>query len=111
MKGFSYLGRENGNPLNNPNEKSLKQELKDRLTEKWNTKPKQIKSRPLPNPVIMENISNEQRFLQDLFGGNGTLGRGDNLPKVDGVLINGGGLIKNGDEGRTGNMFGMRRRY
>ena len=111
MNGFTYLEKGKIKTIENPNEKSIKQELKNRLVEKWNAKPIQVKSRNLPAPVVMENISNEQRFLQDLFGGNGTLGRGHNLPKVDGVLINGGGLIKNGDQGRTGSMFGMRRRY
>lgn len=110
MKGFSYLGKEKPKEAN-PTDKSIKKALKDRIIEKWNTPPKQFRSRPSPSPVIMENISNEQRFLKDMFGGNGTLGRGHNLPKVDGVLINGGGLIKNGDGGSTGSMFGVRRKY
>ena len=77
---------------------------------KYGNKPQPFVKRSLPAPTIGENLTKEQRFLGDLFGGNGTLGRGHNLPRMNRTLFSGGGLIKNGDDGETGNMFGMRRR-
>jgi hypothetical protein len=79
-------------------------------TIKYGEKPTDFKARKLPQIQIGENLSREQRFLNDLFGGNRTFGTGNNLPKVDGVLITGGGLINNGDYGETATMFGMRKR-
>jgi hypothetical protein len=74
-------------------------------------KPTQFKPRALPQTIqVGENLTKEQRFLNDLFGGNGTLGQGINLPKVRGVLISGNGLINNEDYGDTGSMFGVKRR-
>jgi len=58
---------------------------------------------------ITQVISKEQGMLQELFGGRRTFGTGQNLPKVEGVLITGNGLLNNGDrERRTGKMFGLR---
>ena len=54
-----------------------------------------------------ERLSREQEALHGFFGGSPTWGTGKDLPKFDGVLISGGGLIKNGDDGATGRMFGI----
>lgn len=76
-----------------------------------------IRSRSIPVSQIqssvpirqeMQLVSKEQRILQELFRGEPTWGTGNNLPKVNGILIKGGGLIKNGDVYRqTGAMFGI----
>lgn len=66
--------------------------------------------RPTIRP-IQEIITKEQAFLRGMFGGGEKLfGTGKNLPKIEGILIKGGGLIKNDDFGETAGMFGMRRR-
>ena len=59
---------------------------------------------------IKRPLTAGQQILQELFGGsNQTWGTGQNLPKVDGVLRTGEGLIKNGDYiKKTGRMFGLR---
>jgi hypothetical protein len=78
---------------------------------KFGKTPRDFKARQLPRTIAVgENLTREQRFLGELFGGNGTLGRGNNLPEINGVLRSGHGLINNNDFGDTGSMFGMFRR-
>jgi hypothetical protein len=62
-------------------------------------------SRTLPT----SGISKSQAMLRDIFSGEMTFGTGQNLPKVNGTLTSGGGLIKHDDmyERRTANMFGF----
>ena len=48
-------------------------------------------------------------MLHEMFGGNPTWGTGEQLPKMNGVLRSGHGLINNDDFGETGDMFGVRR--
>lgn len=52
-------------------------------------------------------LSREQKMLQEVFGNERTFGTGKNLPEINNALTSGGGLIKNGDEGETGRMFGF----
>jgi len=53
-------------------------------------------------------LTKEQEMLQELFGGSPSWGTGENLPKFQGSLISGEGLIKSGDyEGDTASMFGF----
>lgn len=57
---------------------------------------------------VGQQISQEQYLLQSMFGGSDpTWGTGENLPKFSGVLFTGEGLIKSGDDGETGRMFGI----
>ena len=55
-------------------------------------------------------MSAAQKMLSEVVGGGErNWGTGQNLPKMNGALTNGGGLIKNGDIYReTGGMFGLR---
>jgi len=69
-----------------------------------------VKVSPAQVPV---SLSKEQWMMQQMFGhgDHAILGEGDSLPKLNGTLISGGGLIKNGDiYGETAAMFGRRRR-
>lgn len=71
-----------------------------------------VVTRPRFEPRPAPNITKEQVFLQEVFSGgmrNQTWGTGENLPKFDRTLMSGGGLIKSGDFGETGAMFGARR--
>ena len=71
--------------------------------------PRPVKVSPAQVPV---SLSKEQWMMQQMFGhgGHAILGEGDSLPKLNGTLISGGGLIKNGDiYGETAAMFGRRR--
>jgi len=54
-------------------------------------------------------LSQEQSMLQEMFGGNPTWGTGEQLPKMNGALRSGHGLINNDDFGETGSMFGVNR--
>ncbi|HDZ60572.1 MAG TPA: hypothetical protein ENH46_02590 [Candidatus Pacearchaeota archaeon] len=54
-------------------------------------------------------LSKEQSMLHEMFNGNDNWGTGQNLPKMDGILRSGHGLINNEDEGDTGALFGLRR--
>jgi len=75
------------------------------------TKLIRFKPQRLPPVRIGENLTKEQRFLGELFGGNGTLGKGRNLPVMHRTLFSGSGIIKSGDyENETASMFGVRRR-
>jgi hypothetical protein len=53
-------------------------------------------------------LSPAQRMLNEMFNGNQMWGTGTCLPKVEGTLTSGNGLIKNDDMGETGRMFGLR---
>ena len=69
------------------------------------------KPKALPKPNVQFAYSKGQQMLKDLFSGREEplWGTGNNLPKMDGALTSGGGLIKNGDNNRgTGRMFGLR---
>jgi hypothetical protein len=57
--------------------------------------------------VFAPLLSKEQDMLQEMFGGSPSWGTGESLPKVNGVLISGNGLIKSDDGGETGSMFGF----
>ena len=74
------------------------------------------KLRMRAEPVNSEQpLTPMQRSIQEMIGGrNRTWGTGANLPKRLRTLEEGEGLIKNGDEGKTASMFGIRsikRRY
>jgi len=59
--------------------------------------------------VVAPQLSQEQSILSGMFGGGEqTWGTGQNLPRMDGILMNGGGIIKSGDGGETASMFGMK---
>ena len=65
-------------------------------------------------PILNQNMySQEQEMLGDLFGANPDnkvlFGSSeDSLPRMNGILFTGEGLIKNGDvERRTGSFFGI----
>ena len=75
-------------------------------------KPIQFKARPISKPIFAPQISQEQGFLQEMFGGSDTFwGTGKNLPVMNGALTSGNGLINSGDDfSETAGMFGMRRR-
>jgi len=62
----------------------------------------------IPQPQRL--ISREQAMLSELVGGGQpTFGTGTCLPKVQGILRRGRGLMNSGDMGETGSMFGVRR--
>ena len=54
-----------------------------------------------------EALSYSQLVLKEMFNGDPTFGTGQNLPKINGTLTSGGGLIKNGDLGETSKIFGF----
>jgi len=55
------------------------------------------------------DYSKEQKLLGDMFGGNRLMTGGDfKKPHLQGLLREGGGIMKNGDRGQTGRMFGIR---
>ena len=84
-----------------------KEEKKDNRDFKRIQKQARFIQKPTIRPV-QQVITAEQKFLQGMFGGGErTFGTGQNLPKADGVLIKGKGLINNDDYGETGKMFGM----
>ena len=62
-----------------------------------------------PKLQVGQNFSQEQMFMQDMFGSSRTWGTGQNLPQFNGILISGNGLINNEDNGETGGLFGLRR--
>ena len=58
------------------------------------------------------NLTVEQEAMSSMFGGGErSWGTGESLPRFDGAIISGGGLIKSGDDGETASLFGARRRY
>ena len=61
-------------------------------------------------PTTFDNTySKEQKLLGDMFGGNRMMTAGDfKRPHLQGLLRKGGGILKNGDRGQTGRMFGIR---
>ena len=73
-----------------------------------NSKPTtKIRNYSYPKPQI-PNATQEQKMLQEMFSGNNNWMTGQNLPKIDGVLITGNGLIKNGDRKKvTASFFGI----
>jgi len=54
-------------------------------------------------------LTKEQMVLGELFGSGKTFDTGENLPKINGVLISGNGLINNNSQGGTAKIFGFRR--
>lgn len=60
---------------------------------------------------VGKQLSQEQDMMNEMFGGRNSVLFGsedsESLPQMNGAIITGEGLIKNGDEGRTGYMFGM----
>lgn len=55
-----------------------------------------------------DNLSREQEVLREMFDGEPTWGTGKDLPKIEGKLISGGGIINSGDVDReTAAMFGI----
>ena len=103
--------------------KQLKKEEKEFEEAKKSKLRKFIERKPQQNfPVTRQRInfiqrldpapalSKEQDMLQELFNGERTFGTGNNLPNTDNkILRSGGGIINCGDEGATGEMFGLRR--
>lgn len=72
---------------------------------------KAIRSRNvrIARPMPQQEYSSGQNVLREIFRGEQTFGTGQNLPQMNGALISGGGIIKNGDrERRTARMFGLR---
>jgi len=62
-------------------------------------------------PRLAPLLTKEQTMLHELFGGSPSWGTGENLPKFQGALISGEGLIKSGDyEGETASIFGFIKR-
>jgi len=60
------------------------------------------------NKPTQRVLTRGQLVLTELMGGsNQTWGTGQNLPKFNGELTSGKGLIKNDDNGETGRMFGI----
>ena len=60
---------------------------------------------------IAPRLSQEQAMLGEMFGGADSIwGTGQNLPQMNETLTSGHGLVKSGDDGETGSMFGVRRR-
>ncbi len=54
-------------------------------------------------------MNSTQKLLGDMFGGNRMMTGGDfKRPHLQGLLRKGGGILKNGDRGQTGRMFGIR---
>jgi hypothetical protein len=83
-------------------------------------KPIIIKTKQLPTKVRFgENITKQQRFLQELFNDKQTLGQGINLPRMHGALMpnvifgdeeeydNTSDSFGFGKKTRTGAMFGI----
>ena len=63
----------------------------------------------LPKRIAVQTPTKEQLMLQEMFGGNDNYGTGRNLPKIEGLLVKGGGLIKSGDNTReTASLFGIK---
>lgn len=57
-----------------------------------------------------QQLSNEQSMLGEMFGGGDRVMFGneeDSLPKIDGILRRGHGIMNSGDYGETGSMFGI----
>lgn len=64
-------------------------------------------TKPQREVLISPMLSKEQMALQEMFGGSERLwGTGRDLPRMNGALISGGGIIKSGDAGETAAMFG-----
>ncbi len=56
-----------------------------------------------------QGMNSTQKLLGDMFGGNRMMTGGDfKRPHLQGLLRKGGGILKNGDRGQTGRMFGIR---
>jgi len=68
--------------------------------------PKKERLKSFQRMQIAPLLSKEQNMLQEMFGGNDNWGTGKNLPKIEGILRNGNGLIKNDDFGDTAKLFG-----
>lgn len=66
------------------------------------------KGRAIPRAQPTQQLSAAQNMLREMFRGEPTFGTGQNLPKLNGELRTGRGLINNGDGGDTGRMFGVR---
>ena len=79
-----------------------------RISGALNRPSKKLTNYNYPRPIT-PNPTKEQMMLQEMFSGNNNWGTGQNLPKIDGVLISGGGLIKNNDRCITSSFFGVRR--
>ena len=60
---------------------------------------------------MQPSLSYEQKVIQEVMGGgrvNNHWGSGRDLPKMNGDLRTGGGIIKNGDDtNETARMFGF----
>ena len=81
--------------------------IKGYLARKPTAKFRRLPIQRFQQPALQ--LTKEQNMLHEMFGGEPTFGTGENLPKIDGVLNSGHGLIKNDDDGETGSMFGFRR--
>lgn len=103
-----------------PTQEELNQKV---LKEEKNTSNKNINK---PNPFVtgrnigsavrdlsnirQPDLSNEQRVMQEIMSGgsiNQCWGTGENLPRLNRTLSSGGGILKSGDGGETGRMFGI----
>ena len=68
--------------------------------------PSKSRFKSLQKIEVAPQLSKEQDMLQEMFGGNDNWGTGRNLPRNEGILRRGHGLIKNDDYGETASMFG-----
>lgn len=57
--------------------------------------------------IDREPLTKEQELINEFFGGERSFGTGKDLPKINGILRSGNGLINNDDDGETGRMFGF----
>lgn len=70
------------------------------------------KKQPVMKPLVVgQQLSTEQTFLRMTFGHGDKILFGNEesecLPKFNGVLMSGSGIIKSEDDGETGRMFGI----
>lgn len=93
-----------------------KEEVEDTSKSEKNDKIKKIlfkKAKPgkkvtFGRKAVREDLTREQGMLKTFFGsGSKMWGTGRSLPQRNGILISGGGLVKSGDKGETGRMFGI----
>ena len=77
--------------------------LKSKAKKQFEKEEKQFR-RFDPAPLL----TTEQSLLQEMFGsGEQTWGTGRDLPKIEGRLTSGYGILNTGSSGETGRMFGI----
>ena len=91
------------NPLVTPDKsKRVAKDKSKRVAKAWTPKKPTTKD-------FSQGMNSTQKLLGDMFGGNRMMTGGDfKRPHLQGLLRKGGGILKNGDRGQTGRMFGIR---